>query len=147
MNAFQEVIPIWQNKPHGSTRSVVRRIGSTLPLRPPQRACFQVNMTSHKSCTLPFDLLIILPYYCTTISEIKVWWKYIFCSLRYKFFKWTLKGTIMFPWSTNKYRLQVKKVHMNCVLLKDTYMYLSQRYTAWLAGGSLRSTVHDPKHT
>ncbi|XP_076013847.1 mitochondrial fission regulator 1-like isoform X2 [Genypterus blacodes] len=29
------------NKPHGSTRSVVRRIGSTLPLRPPQRACFQ----------------------------------------------------------------------------------------------------------
>ncbi|CAL8287190.1 unnamed protein product [Lota lota] len=37
----QEVIPIWQNKPHGSTRSVVRRIGSTLPLKPPQRACFQ----------------------------------------------------------------------------------------------------------
>uniref|UniRef100_A0A3B4V030 Mitochondrial fission regulator n=1 Tax=Seriola dumerili TaxID=41447 RepID=A0A3B4V030_SERDU len=36
-----EVIPIWQNKPHGSTRSVVRRIGSTLPLKPPQRACFQ----------------------------------------------------------------------------------------------------------
>ncbi|XP_075874078.1 mitochondrial fission regulator 1-like isoform X2 [Nelusetta ayraudi] len=29
------------NKPHGSTRSVVRRIGSTLPLKPPQRACFQ----------------------------------------------------------------------------------------------------------
>ncbi|KAM8915348.1 mitochondrial fission regulator 1-like isoform 2-T2 [Spinachia spinachia] len=29
------------NKPHGSTRSVVRRIGSTLPLRPTQRACFQ----------------------------------------------------------------------------------------------------------
>uniref|UniRef100_A0A3B4A7D9 Mitochondrial fission regulator n=1 Tax=Periophthalmus magnuspinnatus TaxID=409849 RepID=A0A3B4A7D9_9GOBI len=36
-----DVIPIWQNKPHGSTRSVVRRIGSTLPLKPPQRACFQ----------------------------------------------------------------------------------------------------------
>ncbi|MBN3321381.1 MFR1L regulator, partial [Atractosteus spatula] len=35
------VIPIWQNKPHGSTRSVVRRIGSTLPLRPCPRACFQ----------------------------------------------------------------------------------------------------------
>ncbi|KAG7465961.1 hypothetical protein MATL_G00159680 [Megalops atlanticus] len=35
------VIPIWQNKPHGSTRSVVRRIGSTLPLKPCQRACFQ----------------------------------------------------------------------------------------------------------
>lgn len=38
----QEVIPIWQNKPHGSTRSVVRRIGSTLPLKPCPRACFQV---------------------------------------------------------------------------------------------------------
>ncbi|XP_048829779.1 mitochondrial fission regulator 1-like [Brienomyrus brachyistius] len=36
------VIPIWQNKPHGSTRSVVRRIGSTLPLKPCPRACFQV---------------------------------------------------------------------------------------------------------
>ncbi|XP_031703980.1 mitochondrial fission regulator 1-like isoform X1 [Anarrhichthys ocellatus] len=41
METDAEVIPIWQNKPHGSTRSVVRRIGSTLPLRPPQRACFQ----------------------------------------------------------------------------------------------------------
>lgn len=41
--ALQDIIPIWQNKPHGSTRSVVRRIGSTLPLKPPQRACFQVN--------------------------------------------------------------------------------------------------------
>ncbi|MBN3301923.1 MFR1L regulator, partial [Amia calva] len=36
-----QVIPIWQNKPHGSTRSVVRRIGSTLPLKPCPRACFQ----------------------------------------------------------------------------------------------------------
>uniref|UniRef100_A0A3B3YPZ5 Mitochondrial fission regulator n=1 Tax=Poecilia mexicana TaxID=48701 RepID=A0A3B3YPZ5_9TELE len=36
-----EMIPIWQNKPHGAARSVVRRIGSTLPLKPPQRACFQ----------------------------------------------------------------------------------------------------------
>lgn len=45
--ALQDVIPIWQNKPHGSTRSVVRRIGSTLPLRPPQRACFQVNIRFH----------------------------------------------------------------------------------------------------
>ncbi|XP_069008468.1 mitochondrial fission regulator 1-like [Embiotoca jacksoni] len=41
MDTETEVIPIWQNKPHGSTRSVVRRIGSTLPLKPPQRACFQ----------------------------------------------------------------------------------------------------------
>ncbi|XP_062379648.1 mitochondrial fission regulator 1-like isoform X1 [Sardina pilchardus] len=41
MDSGGEVIPIWQNKPHGSTRSVVRRIGSTLPLKPPPRACFQ----------------------------------------------------------------------------------------------------------
>ncbi|XP_077477802.1 mitochondrial fission regulator 1-like [Stigmatopora argus] len=41
METETDVIPIWQNKPHGSTRSVVRRIGSTLPLKPPQRACFQ----------------------------------------------------------------------------------------------------------
>ncbi|XP_061551517.1 mitochondrial fission regulator 1-like [Phycodurus eques] len=41
METQTDVIPIWQNKPHGSTRSVVRRIGSTLPLKPPQRACFQ----------------------------------------------------------------------------------------------------------
>ncbi|TNM95360.1 hypothetical protein fugu_016443 [Takifugu bimaculatus] len=41
METEADIIPIWQNKPHGSTRSVVRRIGSTLPLKPPQRACFQ----------------------------------------------------------------------------------------------------------
>ncbi|XP_046874219.1 mitochondrial fission regulator 1-like isoform X1 [Hypomesus transpacificus] len=41
METDAEVIPIWQNKPHGSTRSVVRRIGSTLPLKPCPRACFQ----------------------------------------------------------------------------------------------------------
>ncbi|XP_016377757.1 mitochondrial fission regulator 1-like [Sinocyclocheilus rhinocerous] len=41
METEAEVIPIWQNKPHGSTRSVVRRIGSTLPLKPCPRACFQ----------------------------------------------------------------------------------------------------------
>ncbi|XP_012679273.1 mitochondrial fission regulator 1-like isoform X2 [Clupea harengus] len=41
MDSGAEVIPIWQNKPHGSTRSVVRRIGSTLALKPPTRACFQ----------------------------------------------------------------------------------------------------------
>ncbi|KAK1894583.1 Mitochondrial fission regulator 1-like [Dissostichus eleginoides] len=41
METDTEVIPIWQNKPHGSARSFVRKIGSTLPLRPPQRACFQ----------------------------------------------------------------------------------------------------------
>lgn len=45
---LKDIIPIWQNKPHGSTRSVVRRIGSTLPLKPPQRACFQVNTDSLK---------------------------------------------------------------------------------------------------
>ncbi|KAB5561955.1 hypothetical protein PHYPO_G00012420 [Pangasianodon hypophthalmus] len=41
MDTGAEVIPIWQNKPHGATRSVVRRIGSTLPLKPCPRACFQ----------------------------------------------------------------------------------------------------------
>ncbi|XP_041928170.1 mitochondrial fission regulator 1-like isoform X1 [Alosa sapidissima] len=41
MDSGGEVIPIWQNKPHGSTRSVVRMIGSTLPLKPCPRACFQ----------------------------------------------------------------------------------------------------------
>lgn len=41
MDTGAEVIPIWQNKPHGATRSVVRRIGSTLPLKPCARACFQ----------------------------------------------------------------------------------------------------------
>ncbi|KAJ6663404.1 hypothetical protein lerEdw1_009483 [Lerista edwardsae] len=34
-------IPIWQNKPYGSTRSFVRRIGTNLPLRPCPRASFQ----------------------------------------------------------------------------------------------------------
>ncbi|XP_024293488.1 mitochondrial fission regulator 1-like isoform X1 [Oncorhynchus tshawytscha] len=41
METEAEVIPIWQNKPHGSTRSVVRRIGSIVPMKPPPRACFQ----------------------------------------------------------------------------------------------------------
>ncbi|XP_010877916.2 mitochondrial fission regulator 1-like [Esox lucius] len=41
METEGEVIPIWQNKPHGSTRSVVRRIGSIVPMKPPARACFQ----------------------------------------------------------------------------------------------------------
>ncbi|KAH0631205.1 hypothetical protein JD844_005422 [Phrynosoma platyrhinos] len=35
-------IPIWQNKPHGSSRSFVRRIGTSLPLKPCARACFEV---------------------------------------------------------------------------------------------------------
>ncbi|XP_061453302.1 mitochondrial fission regulator 1-like isoform X2 [Rhineura floridana] len=34
-------IPIWQNKPYGSSRSFVRRIGTNLPLKPCPRACFQ----------------------------------------------------------------------------------------------------------
>ncbi|XP_030361048.1 mitochondrial fission regulator 1-like isoform X2 [Strigops habroptila] len=37
-----QTIPIWQNKPHGSARSVVRRIGSNLPLKPCPRATFEV---------------------------------------------------------------------------------------------------------
>ncbi|EAX07866.1 MTFR1L isoform 20 [Pan troglodytes] len=34
-------IPIWQNKPHGAARSVVRRIGTNLPLKPCARASFE----------------------------------------------------------------------------------------------------------
>ncbi|XP_007892987.2 mitochondrial fission regulator 1-like [Callorhinchus milii] len=37
-----ETIPIWQNKPHGSTRSVVRMIGTSLPLKPCRRVCFEL---------------------------------------------------------------------------------------------------------
>ncbi|XP_042740946.1 mitochondrial fission regulator 1-like [Lagopus leucura] len=40
--ATESTIPIWQNKPHGSARSVVRRIGSNLPLKPCPRATFEV---------------------------------------------------------------------------------------------------------
>uniref|UniRef100_A0A8D0F5K2 Mitochondrial fission regulator n=1 Tax=Strix occidentalis caurina TaxID=311401 RepID=A0A8D0F5K2_STROC len=32
-----------RNKPHGSARSVVRRIGSNLPLKPCPRATFEVS--------------------------------------------------------------------------------------------------------
>lgn len=41
---FFQTIPIWQNKPHGSARSVVRRIGSNLPLKPCPRATFEVSV-------------------------------------------------------------------------------------------------------
>ncbi|XP_008570387.1 PREDICTED: mitochondrial fission regulator 1-like isoform X1 [Galeopterus variegatus] len=34
-------IPIWQSKPHGAARSVVRRIGTNLPLKPCPRASFE----------------------------------------------------------------------------------------------------------
>ncbi|XP_054942950.1 mitochondrial fission regulator 1-like [Physeter macrocephalus] len=34
-------IPIWQNKPHGAARSVVRRTGTNLPLKPCPRASFE----------------------------------------------------------------------------------------------------------
>nr|XP_056702912.1 mitochondrial fission regulator 1-like [Euleptes europaea] len=34
-------IPIWQNKPYGSSRSFVRKIGTNLPLKPCPRASFQ----------------------------------------------------------------------------------------------------------
>lgn len=40
---FLQTIPIWQNKPHGSARSVVRMIGSNLPLKPCPRATFEVS--------------------------------------------------------------------------------------------------------
>ncbi|NXU12214.1 MFR1L regulator, partial [Pardalotus punctatus] len=41
-HGFLQTIPIWQNKPHGSARSVVRMIGSNLPLKPCPRATFEV---------------------------------------------------------------------------------------------------------
>ncbi|XP_039213218.1 mitochondrial fission regulator 1-like isoform X3 [Crotalus tigris] len=37
----ESTIPIWQNKPYGSSRSFVRRIGTSLPLKPCHRASFQ----------------------------------------------------------------------------------------------------------
>ncbi|XP_006019327.1 mitochondrial fission regulator 1-like [Alligator sinensis] len=40
--ATDSTIPIWQNKPCGSSRSVVRRIGTNLPLKPCPRASFEV---------------------------------------------------------------------------------------------------------
>ncbi|XP_029475277.1 mitochondrial fission regulator 1-like isoform X2 [Rhinatrema bivittatum] len=42
MDTGAATIPVWQNKPCGSARSVVRRIGSNLPLKPCPRVCFEV---------------------------------------------------------------------------------------------------------
>ncbi|XP_038614454.1 LOW QUALITY PROTEIN: mitochondrial fission regulator 1-like [Tachyglossus aculeatus] len=39
---MEATVPIWQNRPHGSARSVVRRIGTNLPLKPCPRASFEV---------------------------------------------------------------------------------------------------------
>ncbi|KAM4700367.1 mitochondrial fission regulator 1-like [Discoglossus pictus] len=36
-----QTVPVWENKPCGSSRSLVRIIGSHLPLKPCPRACFQ----------------------------------------------------------------------------------------------------------
>ncbi|XP_053310698.1 mitochondrial fission regulator 1-like [Spea bombifrons] len=36
-----KTIPVWENKPCGASRSLVRRIGSHLPLKPCPRACFE----------------------------------------------------------------------------------------------------------
>ncbi|KAM4795762.1 mitochondrial fission regulator 1-like [Rhinophrynus dorsalis] len=36
-----KIVPVWENKPCGSARSLVRRIGSHLPLKPCARACFE----------------------------------------------------------------------------------------------------------
>ncbi|CAH2222393.1 mitochondrial fission regulator 1-like isoform X1 [Pelobates cultripes] len=36
-----QMIPVWENKPCGASRSLVRRIGSHLPLKPCPRACFE----------------------------------------------------------------------------------------------------------
>ncbi|XP_075051442.1 mitochondrial fission regulator 1-like [Mixophyes fleayi] len=36
-----KTVPVWENKPCGSSRSLVRKIGSHLPLKPCARACFE----------------------------------------------------------------------------------------------------------
>ncbi|XP_077338022.1 mitochondrial fission regulator 1-like [Lithobates pipiens] len=36
-----KIIPVWENKACGSSRSLVRKIGSHLPLKPCPRACFE----------------------------------------------------------------------------------------------------------
>ncbi|KAM8977354.1 mitochondrial fission regulator 1-like [Pelodytes ibericus] len=36
-----KTVPVWENKPCGASRSLVRRIGSHLPLKPCARACFE----------------------------------------------------------------------------------------------------------
>ncbi|KAG8451582.1 hypothetical protein GDO86_003687 [Hymenochirus boettgeri] len=41
-----KTIPVWENKPCGSSRSLVRRIGSHLPLKPCTRACFEALPSS-----------------------------------------------------------------------------------------------------
>ncbi|XP_067840915.1 mitochondrial fission regulator 2 [Heptranchias perlo] len=46
------LIPLWQSKPYGQSRSLVRRIGSTLPLNHWPRACFQLlaGLSAPGSC-------------------------------------------------------------------------------------------------
>ncbi|KAF4084436.1 hypothetical protein AMELA_G00128660 [Ameiurus melas] len=81
MDTGAEVIPIWQNKPHGATRSVVRRIGSTLPLKPCPRACFQRKMAARSdspnggrdhTIVAVFERNRILS---PTVGQVMCWWK------------------------------------------------------------------------
>ncbi|XP_043916049.1 mitochondrial fission regulator 1-like [Protopterus annectens] len=55
METSTTIIPIWQSRPYGASRSFVRMIGSTLPLKPCPRACFQVleSLTSMRSGSAP----------------------------------------------------------------------------------------------
>ncbi|CAM5167937.1 unnamed protein product [Eretmochelys imbricata] len=46
----ESTIPIWQNKPCGSSRSVVRRIGTNLPLKPCPRASFEWFYQTFQIC-------------------------------------------------------------------------------------------------
>ncbi|XP_063810248.1 mitochondrial fission regulator 1-like [Pseudophryne corroboree] len=41
-----KTVPVWENKPCGSARSLVRKIGSHLPLKPCARACFEALPSS-----------------------------------------------------------------------------------------------------
>nr|XP_033812622.1 mitochondrial fission regulator 1-like [Geotrypetes seraphini] len=56
MDTGAATIPVWQNKPYGSARSVVRRIGSNLPLKPCPRAHFEVlpDLSDIYLCDGPF---------------------------------------------------------------------------------------------
>ncbi|XP_030073863.1 mitochondrial fission regulator 1-like isoform X2 [Microcaecilia unicolor] len=56
MDTGAATIPVWQNKPYGSARSVVRRIGSNLPLKPCPRAHFEVlpDISEIYLCDAPF---------------------------------------------------------------------------------------------
>lgn len=83
-----QTIPIWQNKPHGSARSVVRMIGSNLPLKPCPRATFEVSVpcpgtwgTASRCCSAPTHLQSCSHKTCTGTVKFKYLFKFIFSIL------------------------------------------------------------------